>query len=65
MAKYPNTLYWLGKSCLHTVTLFGLIPPTYLISGFSLTDRLWLEGASFGRDRISAEVEFSQFTQGF
>jgi len=30
MVKYPNALYGLGESCLHTVTLFGLIPPTYL-----------------------------------
>jgi hypothetical protein len=35
---------------------------------FPLTDRLWLERASFGRDRISAEVDtiqVSHFLQGF
>ncbi len=32
---------------------------------FPLTDRLWLEWASFGSDRISAEVEISQFSQRF
>ena len=32
---------------------------------FPLTDQLWLEWASFGSDRISAEVYPSQFSQRF
>lgn len=37
---------------------------TLQVIDFPLTDRLWLKRASFGGDRISAEFQINQFSQG-